>query len=165
MGQVRALVLALAVLLFAQSQPIPAQKPRFVAIDSAVRARLAEEWDDDNRYQRERAYCLMVTVEAGVIFDTWRVHSITRAPEPRATPNAVVPACPETTQVVIHTHPPGWCHDVEGNDCQFGGDRAYQCQPSPQDRAFLRASKRTLDLIQCGPHQFVPTFRDGEGFY
>jgi hypothetical protein len=140
-------------------------KPRFVLIDSLVRVRLAEEWDPDNRYQRERAYCLMVTVESGANFDTWRVHSVQRAHEPYATPSSVVPVCPDSTQVVLHVHPPSWCSDAVGNVCYLGGRNGYQCQPSPNDRNFLLKSRRTLDLIQCGPNQFLPMFRDGAGFF
>lgn len=159
----RALVLALAVLLFARAAP--AQKPRFVVFEPNVRNRLAEEWHEENRYQNERAYCLAVRVQPGVIYDTWRVHYIERARELAATTKSVVPVCPDSTDAILHVHPPGFCVDDKGNECYLGGDNGYQCQPSPQDLHFLKRSRRIFDVIQCGRQQLVPVFRDGAGFY
>jgi hypothetical protein len=34
-----------------------------MAIDTAVRNRLAEEWEPTNRYQHERGYCVQYTTE------------------------------------------------------------------------------------------------------
>ena len=154
----RALVVALAVLLFAKAAP--AQKPKFVIFDIAVRERLAEEWDEDNRYQRERAYCLWVRVEPGVVFDVHRVYTIQRATEYGASPGGISPVCPVGTSAILHVHPPSVCHDREGNRCELGGDYAFQCQPSPNDKDFLRRSRREFDSIQCGEKQFVILWRE-----
>lgn len=141
------------------------ERPRFVVIDTAVRNRLAEEWHDENRYQRERAYCASVKVEAGPLFDRWRVTRVERAQEIRATPSSVIPVCDDSTDAILHVHPPHRCRDLNGNDCALGEDEAYQCQPSPADLNFLRRSRRKLDLVQCGRTNYVPYFRDGAGFY
>lgn len=162
------LITFIAAMVSATPAEAPAQKPRLVVVEAATRTRLAEEWDDDNRWQRERGYCLSVEVRVGANYDIWRVTLIQRALEPISTPTSVLPVCPEPTQVILHTHPPGSCEDATlGNKCEIGPatEFGYLCQPSPNDREFLRRSKRSLDIVQCGPNQFVPYFRDGAGFY
>lgn len=165
----KAALIALAVgMITATPAEAPAQKPRLVVFEAATRTRLAEEWDDDNRWQRERGYCLSIEVRPGKDYDTWRVTLIQRAMEPVATPTSVLPVCPDSTQAILHTHPPGACEDeMIGNKCTIGPETeyGYLCQPSPNDRAFLRRSRRKVDIVQCGPNQYVPYFRDGEGFY
>lgn len=152
-------------LLVSACAPLNAQKPRFVAFEPAVRNRLAEEWHEDNRYQHERGYCLRVGVVEGQLFDTWRVHYVERAKEIASTPRSLIPICPDSTDAILHTHPPATCADDVGNDCYPGGDGGYQCQPSPNDMNFLRRSKRKFDVVQCGKNQLVPFFRDGERIY
>lgn len=154
----RLLVLALATLLFAKAAP--AQKPKFVIFDAPVRVRLAEEWDEDNRYQRERAYCLWARVEPGLRFDVYRVYTIQRATEYGASPHGILPVCDPGVTAILHTHPPTQCFDREGNVCELGGDYAHQCQPSPNDKDFLRRSRREFDAVQCGEKQIVILWRD-----
>lgn len=162
----RRLLSAILVVMCAScATPAGGQKPRFVVFEPVVRNRLAEEWHEENRFQRERGYCLVARVQPGPVYDTWRVHYIERAREIMATTRSILPVCPDSTTTILHVHPPGFCVDALGNECYHGGDNGYQCQPSPNDIQFLLRSRRVMDAVQCGKNQIVPFFRDGGGFF
>lgn len=78
----------------ARAQYPPSPFP-VLQVDSAVRARLAEEWEPSNRYQHERGYCVRFvsdTIPASFWQPTVVVYTlvaIVRANEIRTTQNSI----------------------------------------------------------------------------
>lgn len=152
----RRLVLTLMLLICVMGAIAPQAEPT-VLVNKDVRERLAEEWQDGNRYQSERIYNVWYNVETDMYGRTqYRVTAIRRAYEVGATPSGVAADIAEGA-TILHTHPPTSCLDPDdGGTCISGGDDAYQCFPSPVDRRTLVELKKPFALIQCDRWALVP---------
>lgn len=129
---------------------------RHVIIPVDVRRDLAAEWDDTTAQQVERAYCVAYHVDydrTGVLL--YIVDALLPAYfVTDATPYHVTFAC-QPGAARLHTHTPTTCeqppHDfTDYATCYRGGPDAYQCEPSPLDRAGLIRRSDPFALIQCG---------------
>lgn len=144
----------LAALLIA----LPDSTPRFVVVDSAVRARLAHEWDARNPRQLERGYCVAYVEDEAWDVPVYRVWALERAATVRATTNTLLADCPVGASIAyLHIHPPASC-DWKGL-CRLGGIDAFECFPSEQDQYDLDHSDEPFGLIQCDRNAIVPYFR------
>src|ERR1700730_8342370 len=100
----------------ARAQFPPAPFP-VLEVDSAVRARLAEEWEPGNRYQHERAYCVRFvadTLPASFFQPAVVVYTlvgIARAGELHTTQGSIggIECPPRSDVTLLHTHPPAFC--------------------------------------------------------
>lgn len=168
-------IIALCLLL---SPPLTAQRPPeahdsvlvipkgafpVLLVDTAVRNRLAEEWEPNNRYQHERGYCARYTVTVRYTWDgpiaVYELTSILRADESGTSPNSIARAsCPDEPQMVfLHTHPPTTCtDDDDGKSCTIGGLYGSQCDPSPTDQKSLEQSGKPFGVIQCAATGLAP---------
>lgn len=140
-------------------------------VDSAIKARLAEEWTDSNRYQHEREYCLQYQKEEQAAGDgragiTWyRLTAILRAREDGTTPGSIYRyACPLGTMATLHIHTPTTCdHTQQFNDgsaCVVGGVESNECFPSDYDLLTLQKTGYAFFVIQCDRNALVPVFRN-----
>lgn len=151
----------------ARAQYPPAPFP-VLQVDSAVRSRLAEEWEPTNRYQHERGYCVRFvsdTIPAGWFQPSVVVYTlveIARANELRTTQNSIggIECPPRSDVTVLHIHPPFFCtRSEDASSCSQWDLLAHQCFASPTDMRSLLQSKRPFDLIQCGEWEIVPYWR------
>jgi hypothetical protein len=137
-----------------------------MAIDTAVRNRLAEEWEPINRYQHERGYCVQYTTEYAFSWGgplvVYTLKSVTRAAEENTTASSIRKmTCPTTAPpwVFLHVHPPTQCRTYDESSCELGGALANQCYPSTTDMRTLNNSDKPFSLIQCDEHAIVPYWR------
>lgn len=146
---------------------IPSPFP-VIYVDSAVRARLSEEWSSDNRYQHERSYCVRYTatdypptIFRKTAFVVYELTGITRAPETLNRQSSVVSDCGKDPDVTyLHIHPPFYCTIPEkGDTCSPWDQLAHQCFPSDRDVRFLLWTNRPVAFIQCDQWAIVPYFR------
>jgi len=137
-------------------------------VDSAVRARLVEEWEPKNRYQHERGYCVRFTTDhyaAGWFTPATVVYTLVevlRAGEVGASPTGLRGLqCPDRSDItLLHTHPPLFCEEEDGGpNCTINIQYSYQCFPSPTDAMTLQRSSMPFALIQCDEHAIVPYWR------
>src|SRR4051812_40460786 len=137
-------------------------------VDSAVRARLSEEWSPTNRYQHERGYCVRYTTELHPAtfwrpaFIVYTLVDIIRGVESRATQHGLGGiGCPGGADVtILHVHPPVFCSEDENvASCSNWDPLAHQCFPSDTDVGSLLRSNRPFDLVQCGQWAIVPYWR------
>jgi hypothetical protein len=149
----------------AQFPPVPFP---VLQVDSAVRARLAEEWEPNNRYQHERGYCVRFTTEqfpASWFHPPTVVYTLTdiiRGDEIHTTQNGLGGiGCPNASDItLLHVHPPFYCsEDDKGSACSNWDPMSHQCYPSDTDARTLLNSKRPFDLVQCGPLEIIPYYR------
>jgi hypothetical protein len=127
---VSSLVFAIVAMLIAESitsEESDAQFPVMV-VDTAVRNRLAEEWEPTNRYQHERGYCVQYTTEYAFSWGgplvVYTLKSVTRAAEESTTASSIRKmSCPTTESpwVFLHTHPPTQCRTAADSTCELGG--------------------------------------------
>jgi hypothetical protein len=128
--------------------------PRFVVIDSAVRARLAVEWDATNTMQPERGYCVAFVKAREWGVPVYRVWAIERAKIVTSSQYRLTSECPNGSEVAfLHTHPPVTC--FSRFNCELGGVDAYECFPSEIDQAALDESTDAFGLIQCSREAIV----------
>lgn len=152
----------------AKAQFPPAPFP-VLEVDSAVRARLAEEWEPTNRYQHERGYCVRYTTEyhAASWFHPpiviYTLVEIIRGDESHTTQSGIGGiGCPAGNNDItfLHVHPPFFCTVPEkGETCSSSDPLAHQCFPSDTDVATLLRSRRPFDLVQCDQWAIVPYWR------
>ena len=135
-------------------------KPRFVVVDSVVRAQLAAVWDATNAAQSERGYCVGYTLGHQWGVPVYRVWAIEPAKVVASSQYGILSECPDAHGIAfLHTHPPVTCTD----SCRIGGVDAYECFPSELDQASLDESKEPFGLIQCSREAivfFFPTRRN-----
>jgi hypothetical protein len=136
-------------------------------VDSAVRARLAEEWSATNRYQHERGYCVRFSTELhpatfyrGAIV-VYTLTAILRSTELEHSQSSVTTVCARSADVtLLHVHPPYYCSaEDNGASCSWWDTLAHQCFPSMGDVAVLLQSGRPFDLIQCDQWGIAPFWR------
>lgn len=146
---------------------ISAQQPfPVLAVDTAVRNRLADEWQQDNRFQHERGYCVLYLTVSKTVNDQpivlYWVVDILRADEVRGTSTSVAMECPDEipNQTLLHIHPPTLCpeHD-DGRHCVLHDPMGQQCFASPGDMRELNKSNQPFWIIQCDQHALVPIWR------
>jgi hypothetical protein len=156
-----ALLLVSCEVIEGQQRPFP-----LLAVDTSVRNRLAEEWQQDNRYQHERGYCILFQTDrfrdsSGMPYVLYTVTAIMRAREGSTSGTNSSFSCPDAPNVTtLHTHPPAVCpeHD-EGAGCVLNHAFGQQCYPSPTDVRNLERSGEPFWLIQCDTHALVPLWR------
>lgn len=132
-----------------------------IVVDTAVKNRLAVEWDADNKYQSERGYCVWFTVRHHLSMQgpltVYRITNIVRAREEGASPIGIEKAtCPDGT-AFLHTHPPAEC--ARDGDCELHTSYSDQCFPSPTDVRKLNRGPMPFALTQCDRWAIVPVWR------
>lgn len=163
-----ALLFAILAMLIAESitsEESDAQFPVLV-VDTAVRNRLAEEWEPTNRYQHERGYCVQFTTEYAFSWGgplvVYTLTAVSRAVEEKTTASSIAKMnCPNTATpwVFLHVHPPTQCRTYDEASCELGGALANQCYPSSTDMRTLNRSDKPFSLIQCDEHAIAPYWR------
>jgi hypothetical protein len=149
----------------AQFPPVPFP---VLQVDSAVRARLAEEWEPNNRFQHERGYCVRYTTEQ--VPASWfhppivvyTLVEISRGEESHTRQTGLGGiGCPNASDItLLHVHPPYFCsEDEKAAACSKWDPMAHQCYPSDIDVRTLIRSDRPLDLIQCSETAIIPYYR------
>jgi hypothetical protein len=137
---------------------------QYGVIEENVRRQLDSAWSDKPA-QVERAYCMGVVSYSVVwayrdqkrlgreVFA--RVISIYPAKVSGATQYSLANVECENDDPYIHTHPPSTCrYDNVPESCSYGGDQAWQCQPSRVDYESLIRRKHKFHVIQCDRHAF-----------
>lgn len=126
---------------------------------------LASQWRE--RPGLERAYCVTgwsvmgglsfarVRGQVVIVADTdFTIGSIVSATNQDQHPAAVRYFCPRG-EPTIHIHPPHTCRDWgDVRTCSYGGDMAFQCEPSTTDLISMMEGGQPFDVVQCGAHQF-----------
>lgn len=134
-------------------------------VDTAVKNRLAEEWEPNNRYQNERGYCVRFTAQVQYSFWNppvviYRITSIERAEEEGASPIGIKKVTCQSNGpnvAFLHTHPASSCaSDGESTTCTPGGEWGNQCFPSPTDMRSLELSDKPFGVIQCDRMGLAP---------
>jgi hypothetical protein len=151
------LSLLMAILCFTSSAGAQLVWPWGTA-DSSVREFLAASWDTANVNQNERGYCAMFTVRdvpfdpnQGVAYRLYELRLIMPMASDQSNPESIVFACPDLPNVVrVHVHPQTTC-SADGK-CQWGGQLAWQCEPSPQDFRLLIQEGQAFGVLQCDRH-------------
>lgn len=149
----------------AQFPPVPFP---VLQVDSAVRARLAEEWEPTNRLQHERGYCVRYTTQQ--VAASWfhppavvyTLVEIMRGDEIHTRQSGLGGiGCPNASDItLLHVHPPFYCsEDENAAACSLWDPMARQCYPSDIDVRTLINSQRPFDLIECGQYEIVPYYR------
>lgn len=165
---VASLLFAILAMLIAESITSEESEAQFpvLVVDTAVRNRLAEEWEPNNRYQHERGYCVSYTEEYAFTWKgplvVYRLTAISRANEERTSGTSIGRmSCGAIAGpwVFLHTHPPTQCRTYDDTSCEVGGAYAYQCFPSDTDMRTLNRSSKPFSLIQCDEHAVVPYWR------
>lgn len=146
---------------------IHAQQPfPILAVDTAVRNRLADEWQQDNRFQHERGYCVLYLTMSRVLngqpLVLYWVVDIIRSDEDAGSATSVNIGCPPNiaNQTLLHIHPPALCpeHD-DGRHCVLHDPLGQQCFASPTDMRELNKSNQPFWLLQCDKYAIVPVWR------
>ncbi|MFL5481124.1 MAG: hypothetical protein ACJ8AK_02960 [Gemmatimonadaceae bacterium] len=151
----RRVLVAFAFAIGSSSSQAQAVKWPWGMADSSVREFLAARWDTANVDQVERGFCAVFTVDStdfdpyqGVAYRTYTLRLLMPMKSTAADPQSVVYECPAMPNVVrVHVHPPTTC-DAKGK-CRFGGELAYQCEPSPQDVRLLLQEDQAFGVLQC----------------
>lgn len=148
------------------ASPLLASPFPVLAVDSAVRARLIEEWAPTNRYQHERGYCVrystQVLTRPARTYVVYTLVAIVRAEETKGRQSSIGQVgCDDGPDItMLHIHPPFYCDRAEdGSSCSTWDPFAHQCFPSDTDYATLLESKRPFDLIQCDQWAITPYWR------
>lgn len=154
--------------LLAIAQPVPADSIEIpfaleILVEEPARSRMAQEWDEVNPQQVERAYCVM---DYRVMYFGKRPKSVViYAVEPAIvkkdssgaymqTPVSIVIDCGR--RPTIHIHTPTTCEDTSNwSSCKLGGRQAYFCFPSIVDERALYASRASFGVVQCDQNAFV----------
>jgi hypothetical protein len=136
----------------AQFPPVPFP---VLQVDSAVRARLAEEWEPNNRFQHERGYCVRYTTEQ--VPASWfhppivvyTLVEISRGEESHTRQTGLGGiGCPNASDItLLHVHPPYFCsEDEKAAACsQVGSDGApvlsqrHRCPDAHSERSTARS--------------------------
>jgi hypothetical protein len=134
---------------------------RLLVLRKAARNTLAQAWDDSNPRQFERGFC--GTFHVDTLWDQTQrfiVDSIWFVPPKMANPYAVLFKCPQGT-ATGHVHTPTTCHlniltGPEIGTCALGGDDAWICEPSAQDRMDLKNYEDApFAMVQCDRYAVV----------
>jgi hypothetical protein len=161
----RALVaLLLAVACKAQAPDTTGPTELQVVFAPVVRDSLARAWNDTDPQQHERAACLTFAVER-VPVNRLRV-TLTGFLRPdtvvTSTTYSISFRCPPHT-LDLHTHPPVSCpiigaFDHDWKRCVIGGESAWLCFASDQDKKSLAAMNRPIGFVQCDRYAIIPFF-------